>query len=262
MKKITISILFIFLTSCSSIIKEQNATPRVSNPKLNSQVQTLANEVNVLKQNLAAHEEMLRLQIIFNDNRASSLDLHRLGNLYLFKGWYDQAEWVFKKLLLQNNEKVRALNGLGVLFFRKGNMPEALNYFSKALNADSNDVDTLNNMSIWHFKNGNPDTAKEFLSKVFKINPNHPEANANMGSIHHKAKNFKKAVVYLTKALEINNKPLGPRIMLAESYEGLKELTKAEKEYRFILAMDSGNVMASQALTRLQEKKKLDSKVG
>jgi tetratricopeptide (TPR) repeat protein len=256
MKKITISLLCVLLASCSSIIKEQSATPTVANPEISSQVQALANEVKVLKQNLAAHEEMLRLQIIFNENKANSLDLHRLGNLYLFKGWYDQAEWVFKKLSMQSSEKIRALNGLGVLYFRKGNMPEALNYFSKALKEDSKDVDTLNNMAIWHFKNGNLDTAKGFLAKVFKVNPNHPEANANMGSIHHKAKDYKKAVDYLTKALEINNKPLGPRMMLAESYEGLNELTKAEKEYRFILAMDSGNEIAATGLSRLMERKK------
>ncbi|MEK9628704.1 MAG: tetratricopeptide repeat protein, partial [Nitrospinota bacterium] len=69
--------------------------------------------------------------------------------------------------------------------------------------------------------------------------------------IYHGLEEYEKAIDYLKKALESNGKPVGPRILLAESYEKSKQLKKAEKEYRYILALDSGNTLAAEGLNRL-----------
>ena len=110
-------------------------------------------------------------------------------------------------------------------------------------------------MGIWHFKNGNPDSAKGFLEKIIQVQPNHSEANANLGSIYHGLEEYDQAIEFLKKALDSNGKPVGPRILLAESYEKSNQLKKAEKEYRYILALDSGNIIAAEGLNRLLKNK-------
>ncbi len=250
MKNLLLFIL-IFLPSCSYFTNEKNQVAPTPINISDSNIKPLLEEINILKGNLSAQDEIIRLQYTIYDNAAKNSDFHRLGNLFVFKGWYEQAESVYKKLLAKEGEKINALNGLGVLEFRKNNMVQSLDYFYSALKEAPENLNTLNNMGIWHSKNGNPKSAKEFLEKIIVIKPEHAEANANLGSIYHGAEEYDKAIGYLTRALEINGKPLGPRILLAESYEKSNQLKKSEKEYRYILAMDSANIPAAEGLNRI-----------
>ena len=256
MKKLIILILtLVTLPACTyfSSEKEGNNITQINIP--DSKLQAALNEIRVLKGNLTSQEEIIRLQYAMYSNTASNSDFHRLGNLFVFKGWFSQGESVYKNLLNNKDEKVKALNGLGVLEFRRNNMPQSLDYFYAALKESPEDLDTLNNMGIWHFKNGNLDSAKGFLQKIIKTQPNHSEANANLGSIYHGLEEYGKAIEYFKTALETNGKPVGPRMLLAESYENSNQHKKAEKEYRYILAMDSGNILAAEGLSRLLKNK-------
>jgi tetratricopeptide (TPR) repeat protein len=249
-------IILIFLPSCSYFTNEQNKIPPTPINISDSNIKPLLDEINRIKGILSAQDEIIRLQYTIYDNSAKNSDFHRLGNLFVFKGWFEQAESVYKKLLVKDGEKINALNGLGILEFRQNNMTQSLDYFYSALKDAPENLDTLNNMGIWHSKNGNPKSAKEFLKKIIAIKPEHAEANANLGSIYHGAKEYDKAIGYLKRALEINGKPLGPRILLAESYEKSNQLKKSEKEYRYILAMDSANIPAAEGLNRLLKNQK------
>jgi tetratricopeptide (TPR) repeat protein len=254
MKSLLLTIL-IFLPSCSYFTTEKTDISPTPINISDSNLKPLLDEINRLKGSLSSQDEIIRLQYTVYDNSARNSDLHRLGNLFVFKGWYEQAESVYKKLLIKEGEKINALNGLGILEFRKNNMTQSLEYFYSALKEAPENLDTLNNMGIWHSKNGNLQSAKEFLEKIISIKPEHAEANANLGSIYHGAEEYDKAIGYLRRSLEINGKPLGPRILLAESYEKSNQLKKSEKEYRYILAMDSANIPAVEGLSRLLKNK-------
>ncbi len=214
-----------------------------------------AKDLQVLKQMIMMQEEILSLQSKFSAGTITEAGLQRLGNLYMVKGWFDEAEWAFKRNLLKGYNKVDGYNALGILNFRRRHMEEALEFFFKASKLAPHDSRTLNNLAIWHAKSGNQETAVKFWKKIIAAKDDFPEAYSNLGAAYNKNGAPEQAIAMLKKAIEINNEPFGPHFELAKSYEAVKDYPNAEKEYRFILASESSDPEALEGLERIQKLK-------
>ncbi len=232
--------------------QKTEATPGAPTAKEESE---FAKDLQVLKQMIMMQEEILSLQSQLSAGTITEAGLQRLGNLYMVKGWFDEAEWAFKRNLLKGYDKVDGYNALGILNFRRRQMEESLEYFFKASKLAPQDSRTMNNIAIWHAKSGNQEAAVNFWKKIIATKDDFPEAYSNLGAAYNKNGAPEQAIPMLKKAIEIDGEPFGPHFELAKSYEAVKDYPNAEKEYRFILAATSDDPEALEGLERIQKLK-------
>jgi HEAT repeat protein/Tfp pilus assembly protein PilF len=123
-----------------------------------------------------------------------------MANKFVNARNFGMAEQMYKKILTQKADHLKAILGMGNLYFMQKNYADAISYYVSAL----------------------------------KINPNLVKAHYNLGSIYFFMRKYEDAVKHLVKALNIYPKILGAYMILAQIYqiagktgESIKLLTKA-----------------------------------
>ncbi|GAB4276552.1 MAG: hypothetical protein Kow0029_18630 [Candidatus Rifleibacteriota bacterium] len=123
-----------------------------------------------------------------------------MANSYINARNFEMAEKLFKKILSQKKDHLKAILGLANLYFMQKNYQEAAAHYSAAL----------------------------------AINPNLVKAHYNLGSIYFFTRKYEDAVKHLLKALNLYPKILGAYMILAQIYqiagkneESIKLLSKA-----------------------------------
>ncbi|CAF5001735.1 unnamed protein product, partial [Rotaria sp. Silwood1] len=166
---------------------------------------------------------------------------HRLGDLMLKVGHYNQAEELYNGLLKNSSsdsDKADIYHMLGVMKYHQGQYKEAVSFCEKALEIKrktlpedhSSLANTYNNIGLAYNNMGNYSKALEFYEKGHKIYekslpPNHPDLATsynNIGAAYKNMGNYSKALEFYDKAHQIFEKTLPPNHPdLATSYNNI-----------------------------------------
>ncbi|CAF1342018.1 unnamed protein product, partial [Rotaria sp. Silwood1] len=170
-----------------------------------------------------------------------SIGWHRLGDLMLQVGHYNQAEELYNELLKKassDDDRAHIYHMLGVMKLHQGQYKGAVSFNEKTLEIKrktlpedpSSLAPTYTNIGAAYRNMGNYSKALEFYDKALKIlekslPPNHPDLASsynNIGLAYDNMGNYSKALEFYDKALKIREKSLPPNHSdLASSYNNI-----------------------------------------
>ncbi|CAM4845904.1 unnamed protein product [Rotaria magnacalcarata] len=154
---------------------------------------------------------------------------HRMGQLMLKVGHFDQAEELYQELLKNastDSDGAHIYHQLGYLKDQQGKYPEAVKFYEKALEIkwktlpedDASLAPTYGAIGIVYDSMGEYSKALEFYEKALKIKeislpPTHPDLATsynNTATAYYGMDQYSKALSYLEKALTIYQNSLPP----------------------------------------------------
>src|SRR5215472_4198576 len=116
---------------------------------------------------------------------------------------YDEAEQLFKKLLVEDSHNAAVLNYLGYMLADRGvRLEEALNYVKKAVELEPQNGAYLDSLGWVYFKMGNYDLAEENLRKASERMNNDATIQDHLGDLYQKKGQLKQAAAHWERALD------------------------------------------------------------
>ena len=118
---------------------------------------------------------------------------------------------VYKSILADNPDSVKALVGLGDLYFDSHRFREATATFLKAQELAPDDVHVANDLGLLYLNTREQDKAMAQFRKALQLDPTHLESLYYIGMIHASRGEFRQSVEVLGQVLKA-----GPSPALAE----------------------------------------------
>jgi tetratricopeptide (TPR) repeat protein len=100
----------------------------------------------------------------------------QLGNAYLGKKSYPDAEAAYQEILKANADDANGLFAMGVVKEAEGNATDATNWYQKASTADAFWTRPLMKLAALARQGGNSAGAAQYLSKIIDLDPGSPDA--------------------------------------------------------------------------------------
>ena len=142
---------------------------------------------------------------------------------------YDQAEELFRKILVTNPNNPAVLNYLGYMFADKGQkLDEALGMIKKAVDLDPANGAYLDSLGWAYFKLGKYDLAEDNLTKASQHMGADPTVQEHLGDLYQKTGRLKLAAAHWERALQEWNKTVTPEIDEEEQAKVAKKLESAK----------------------------------
>ena len=94
---------------------------------------------------------------------------------------YNEAEVIYKRLLVEDESLISPLINLGVIAVKQQDLKTAKEYFEKAIELDPNNERSLNYLGYIARDSGKFDEAEAFYRKVLENSPNNQLAVRNLG---------------------------------------------------------------------------------
>jgi tetratricopeptide (TPR) repeat protein len=142
---------------------------------------------------------------------------------------YDQAEEVFRKILVTNPNNPAVLNYLGYMFADHGTrLDEALGMIKKAVDLDPANGAYLDSLGWAYFKLGKYDLAEDNLTKASQHMGTDPTVQEHLGDLYQKTGRLKLAAAHWERALQEWNKAVVPEIDQEEQAKVQKKLESAK----------------------------------
>ena len=120
------------------------------------------------------------------------------------KGFYIEAEKIYRKAIQINPKLSVAYNNLGVLLKANSRLDEAILSFKKAIEIKTDYFECYNNLGISYKEIGKLEEAKNFFLKAIKYNSKYISAYHNLGIIFHLQKKLDEAEKYYDHVLELD----------------------------------------------------------
>lgn len=120
------------------------------------------------------------------------------------KGDLQQAEDIYKKILIDEPDNFYALHYLGVVNIQRENLDLAIEYIEKAFKVDSSDSHAYYNHAIALQEKGRLDDAITSYQKAIRLNPSNYDAHVNLGIVFKEKGKLDEAVTCYQKALQLN----------------------------------------------------------
>ncbi len=196
-KKITLILLPLLLTNCSSLLNNKGQEQE----KAKVYLQRAVDQFNERQYTHAVESVYEALKY----DPESAAAYNHLALIHMETKRYAKAEEAFAKALALQPEYPEVFNNMGVLLNRLERYKEAIPYFEKALAVDTYPTpeNAYTNLGHAHYKLGNMLKAKAYHQKALDIAPQFCLASKNMGDIYAKEKKFNKASDYFEQALTI-----------------------------------------------------------
>lgn len=112
----------------------------------------------------------------------------------------DDAVEVFKSILKENPQSIKAIDGLTKAFIAEGRYAAAI---AELKNAPPDEVLQLN-LAVAYSKNGNPDESLKVLSAIVKQHPSYAQGHFNMGAVYVQQNRFGEAAQEFKEALRLD----------------------------------------------------------
>ncbi|HVZ61018.1 MAG TPA: tetratricopeptide repeat protein [Terriglobales bacterium] len=124
------------------------------------------------------------------------------GSIFERQKKFDQAEDMFRRVLVNDSDNATALNYLGYMLADRGvRLEEALGYIKKALQLDPQNGAYLDSLGWAYYKLGNYVLAEENLRKASERIGNDPAVLDHLGDLYLKTDRLKMAAAYWERAL-------------------------------------------------------------
>ena len=163
-------------------------------------------------------------------------------------GRLDDAEKLYRQILVQHPDCPDALHLLGVLCAQRGRKPEAIEFIRKAIGLHPNVAGFYVNLGNVLLAGGNAEEAARAYSEAVRLNPNDSESYINLGISLEMIHRVDDAARALEQARKIN-----PSSAKVQHYCGwiLQEQGKREEAieaYRRAIAVQPGYVLSHNSL--------------
>lgn len=141
------------------------------------------------------------------------------------QGRLEDAERLYRQVLLTSPRDFNALNFLGLLYFQKRNLPAALELLTKANAAEPAAIDTLNNLAAVFFELKREKEGFETLNRALAFDAANIHTLYNFGRALQGLKKYEEALSYYERAVAAQ-----PRFLPALYNSGLvlRELKRYE----------------------------------
>jgi tetratricopeptide (TPR) repeat protein len=151
---------------------------------------------------------------------------------------FEQAEDLFRKILVTNPNNPAVLNYLGYMFADHGQrLDEALGMIKKAVDLDPANGAYLDSLGWAYFKLGKYDLAEDSLTKASQHMGADPTVQEHLGDLYQKTGRLKLAAAHWERALQEWNKTVTPEVDEEEQAKVAKKLESAKVK----LAKEEGN---------------------
>ncbi|MFA5858629.1 MAG: DUF2723 domain-containing protein [Elusimicrobiota bacterium] len=98
------------------------------------------------------------------------------GYWFTSKGWYTDAEGVYKGITKLYPGNADAHNSLGVVYEKMGNLKSAVDEYNLAIAVDPKSVTAHYNLAVAYWRSNRWDDVIRELERVVELNPNHNDA--------------------------------------------------------------------------------------
>jgi len=173
---------------------------------------------------------------------------HNLGVVHSAKGFYDYAEFEYKKTLEINPRDIEAHYNMGNVYERKGMLDTAMREYQEALRYNPFYADAYNNLGNIYKNRHLLDRAIELYKKAIQCNPFNPNYYNNLGLAYSENKLYKEAINEFRRALKINSKIPSTHNNLGNTYKEMGNFEEALTEYKAALGLDPANADAHNNL--------------
>ncbi len=166
---------------------------------------------------------------------------HNLGVVYSDKGFFEQAEWEYKKTLKMHPGDAEAHYNLGNAYERRGMSDEAIREYQAALRRNPNHALAYNNIGIVLKKRRLFDEAIAHYQKAIQCNPFQAHFYDNLGLVYYEKKDYAAAGQEFQKALQINGNLASAHAHMGNVHKEMGRLDAALSECKTAVRLDPGN---------------------
>ena len=161
------------------------------------------------------------------------------GSFYERQKKYDQAEEVFRKVLVNDPQNAAVLNYLGYMLADRGaKLDEALVMVKKAVELDPANGAYLDSLGWTYFKLGKYDQAEDSLNKASQYMGTDPTVQQHLGDLYQKTGRLKLAAAHWELAIQEWNKTVAPDVDADQLAKVQKDLESAKTK---LAKEDAGN---------------------
>jgi tetratricopeptide (TPR) repeat protein len=151
------------------------------------------------------------------------------GSTYERQKKYEQAEEMFRKVLVNDPQNATALNYLGYMLADRGTkLDEALNFIRKAVDLEPANGAYLDSLGWAYFKLGKYELAEDNLIKASQHIGTDPTVQDHLGDLYQKTGRLKLAAAHWERALAEWNKTVAAEVDPADLAKVQKKLESAK----------------------------------
>ena len=133
-----------------------------------------------------------------NEEMRRAISFHKNGQL-------DQAEEIYKNVLISDPQQSDAQYLLGIISLNKGNYEAAIKLIDKAITIDPTKAPYYNDCAQAYTALGNTENAINYYKKAITLNKNNIEAYNNIGNIFREIGEHEQAIIHLKKAIDLDS---------------------------------------------------------
>ena len=182
-----------------------------------------------------------------------------LGNFYFNKKKYDLAIENYSKCLELKPEFASVRNNLGLVYLEIGEYDTAISYFSEL--SDNYIYATPHyprfNMGQAYFYKNNYKEAKRCFREALEMDPQFTIALHWLGRTYIELGNIPEATASLEKAVQMTPEVVEIHFDLGRAYTLSKAYNNAMYEYRRVMELDPGSLLADEAKQHIDMIKKM-----
>ena len=183
-----------------------------------------------------------------------------LGLNYFSKQNFNEAESIFKKGLMLDNNNITLLNSLGRIYHEQRDSKNAEKYLLKAYKIDKNSYEIINNLAGFYREESDYSKSIDLYKQALKINPNNPSIINNLAKVYFDIDNIKLAKKYCKEALNLNKEDGNIQKILSLIYFREQNFQEGWKFFDGRLRL-SDFVEKNSSINKIRKKLPLKSKI-
>ena len=199
-----------------AVTENKTATSNPANNSANNPVTSPPKHVNPPQEPNASNQltsdqlakinqQIAEYSTAINANGKDKLALYDRAELYLKKGFYDDAVADYSALIQQDNKDIKAYFYRAIAQTNRNNILEAIGDYNKVISLDPKRFVAYNNRGLLYLNKRDFDQAGNDFDKALSLNPQYTEAYYNRALLSLEAKDFADAVKDLTQALTLHD---------------------------------------------------------
>jgi protein O-GlcNAc transferase len=166
-------------------------------------------------------------------NLNDAVRLHSSGRL-------DEAESMYRRILLYQPDNPDALHLLGVIAYQRKQHEEAINLITRAVAIGNRVPEYRNNLGNAYLAQGRIEEAEACYRKALKLNPKYADAHNNLGNVLKEQAKLQEAVQSYRRALKLDANRAEIHNNLGLVLEWLGEPEQAIEQYQAAIRINPG----------------------
>jgi pentatricopeptide repeat protein len=183
-----------------------------------------------------------------------------LGNVYMRKGMYNQAEVEFQRALSINPRYIHPITGLARVYDQTNKVDMAIEQWEKAISLNPREAQLHFSLGFSYYAKGRLDDAIAQWTETAQLQPGHPGPYLQLGVAYEDKGQYDQAIAALQQAIEVNPQYVIARYNLGLLYKKMGRTGEAVEQFQRVIEVDEtfGDAYNSLAWLYSQEGVNLD----